>query len=83
LPAAFIAKKPKGKPMPEPTRKANALKSVVRSHVENVFAVPKDRMDLLIRAIGIARTTTKIGVANIVYTIKRLLTPCKIALATA
>ena len=32
-------KKPKGKPMPERTRKANALKSAVRSRVEHVFAV--------------------------------------------
>ncbi len=76
-------KKPKGKAMPERRRKANALKSVVRSRVEHVFAVQKDRMDLFIRTIGIARATTKIGMANIVYNIKRLLTLQKAALATA
>lgn len=64
-------KKPKGRPMPDITRRANALKSKVRSHVEHVFAVQKDRMDLFIRTIGIARATTKIGMANIVYNIKR------------
>lgn len=32
-----------------------------------------DRMDLFIRAIGIARATTKISMANIVCNIKRLL----------
>jgi IS5 family transposase len=66
-------KKPKGRSMPDVTRRANALKSKVRSHVEHVFAVQKDRMDLFIRTIGIARATTKIGMANIVYNIKRTL----------
>ena len=66
-------KKPKGRPMPDVTRRANGLKSKVRSHVEHVFAVQKDRMDLFIRTIGIARATTKIGMANIVYNIKRTL----------
>ena len=66
-------KKPKGHPMPDITRRANALKSKVRSHVEHVFAVQKDRMDLFIRTIGIARATTKIGMANLVYNIKRTL----------
>ena len=76
-------KKPKGKPMPERTRKANALKSIVRSRVEHVFAVQKDRMDLFIRTIGLARATTKIGMANIVYNIKRMLTLRKTAMALA
>jgi hypothetical protein len=66
-------KKPKGKPMPEPVRRANSAKSKIRSHVEHVFAAQKDRMDLFIRTIGIARATTKIGMANLVYNIKRLL----------
>ena len=66
-------KKPKGRPMPDITRRANALKSKVRSHVEHVFAVQKDRMDLFIRTIGIARATTKIALANLVYNMKRLL----------
>jgi transposase, IS5 family len=30
-------------------------------------------MDLFIRTIGIARATTKIGMVNLVYNIKRLL----------
>ncbi len=30
-------------------------------------------MDLFIRTIGIARATTKIGMANFVYNIKRLI----------
>jgi IS5 family transposase len=66
-------KKPKGKPMNEATRRANNLKSKVRSHVEHVFAEEKTRMGLFIRTIGIARATTKIGLANLVYNIKRLI----------
>jgi IS5 family transposase len=66
-------KKPKGRAMPEATRRANNVKSKTRSRVEHVFAAQKDRMDLFIRTIGIARATTKIGLANLVYNIKRLL----------
>ena len=65
-------KKPPRRPMPETTRRANALKSKVRAQVEHVFAAQKDKMDLFIRTIGIARATVKIGMANIVYNMKRL-----------
>jgi IS5 family transposase len=65
-------KKPKGKPMPDATRRANAEKSKVRSRVEHVFAAQKDRMGLFVRTIGIARTRVKIGMANLVYNFKRL-----------
>ena len=56
-------KKPKGRAMPETTRRANNAKSKIRSRVEHVFAEQKDRMELFIRTIGIARATTKIGIA--------------------
>ena len=58
--------------MPEAMRRANALKSTVRSRVEHVFAVQKDKMDLFVRTVGLARATTKIGMANLVYNLKRL-----------
>lgn len=74
-------KKPKGRPMPEATRSANDRKSKVRSRVEHVFAEQKGRMDLFIRTIGIARTTTKIGLANFVYNMKRLIYLDRIAAA--
>jgi IS5 family transposase len=64
-------KKPKGRPMPRATQRANGRKSKVRSHVEHVFAVQKNKMELLVRTVGIARATTKIGMANLVYNIKR------------
>jgi IS5 family transposase len=66
-------KKPPGRPMPAATRRANALKSTVRARVEHVFAVQKAKMGLFVRTIGIARATLKIGMANIVYNIQRLL----------
>ncbi len=66
-------KKPKGKPMPDGVRRANAEKSKVRSRVEHVFAEQKDRMGLFVRTIGIARAKVKIGMANLVYNFKRLL----------
>ena len=66
-------KKPKGRVMPEVIRRANNAKSRIRSRVEHVFAEQKDRMDLFIRTIGIARATIKIGMVNIVYNIKRLI----------
>ena len=65
-------KKPPRRPMPETMRRANALKSKVRSGVEHVFAVQKDKMDLFIRTIGIARARLKIGMANLVYNFRRL-----------
>jgi transposase, IS5 family len=65
-------KKPPRRTMPETMRRANALKSEVRSRVEHVFAMQKDKMGLFIRTIGIARATMKIGMANIVYNVKRL-----------
>lgn len=66
-------KKPKGKRMPERTAKANGRKSKVRSAVEHVFARQKGPMGLVIRTIGIARARTKIGLANLVYNMKRML----------
>jgi hypothetical protein len=41
-------KKPKGRPMPERTRLANAQKSKVRSAVEHVFAHQKGMMGLFV-----------------------------------
>ena len=65
-------KKPQGKPMPERTRRANAKKSKVRSRVEHVFAYQKGPMGLVVRTIGLARARVKIGLANLVYNMRRL-----------
>lgn len=59
--------------MPRRTARANARKSAVRAHVEHVFAEQKDRMALCVRTIGLARAELKIGMANLVYNIRRTL----------
>jgi IS5 family transposase len=64
-------KKPKGRPMAERTRMANARKSKVRSAVEHVFAYQKGPMVLVVRTIGIARARVKIGLANLAYNMRR------------
>jgi IS5 family transposase len=66
-------KKPRGKPMPARTAKANAAKSTVRARVEHVFARQKDHMGLFVRTIGIARAEAKITLANLAYNIDRLM----------
>ena len=74
-------KKPQGRTMPTAMRRTNNAKSKIRSRVEHVFAEQKERMELFIRTIGIARATTKIGLANLVFNIKRLLFLRRIAAA--
>lgn len=66
-------KKSKGKPMPKNISRGNNTKSKIRSKVEHVFAVQKGPMNLFIRTIGIARATTKLSLANLVYNMKRLI----------
>lgn len=48
-----------GKPKSKATARANAAKSSIRAHVEHVFAHQKNRFNLFIRTIGLARAETK------------------------
>jgi transposase, IS5 family len=66
-------RKPAGRPMPVRTAGANGKKSMVRAHIEHIFAEQKHRMGLFVRTIGLARATTKIGLANLVHNMRRLL----------
>jgi transposase, IS5 family len=66
-------KKPPQRPMPVRTARANAKKSAVRAHIEHIFAEQKARMGLFVRTIGLARATTKIGLANLVHNMRRLI----------
>lgn len=74
-------KKPKSEPMARHTANANAnananaRKSVIRSKVKHVFAGLKDQTGLFVRTIGLDRATTKIGLANIAYNLRRLIWP--------
>jgi hypothetical protein len=58
--------------LPEWITKANTRRSKIRAHVELVFADQRHRMGLVVRTIGIARATIKIGIANLVYNFQRL-----------
>jgi transposase, IS5 family len=66
-------KKPPGRPTPVRTARANGAKSKVRAKIEHIFAEQKSRMGLFIRTIGLERARTKIGLANLVYNVKRLI----------
>ncbi|CCA90670.1 IS5 family transposase [Novosphingobium sp. PP1Y] len=66
-------KKPPHRDMPVQTKRSNAGKSVIRSRVEHVFADQKSRMGLFVRTVGIKRAEMKIGLANLVYNIRRFL----------
>jgi len=54
-------------------RNTNAGKSVIRSRVEHVFADKKSQTGLFVRTVGITRATMRIGLANIVYNMRRVL----------
>ncbi|KPF89726.1 transposase [Novosphingobium sp. AAP93] len=60
------------RPMPERSARANTRRSKIRAQVEHVFAAQKHRVRLVVRTIGIARATIKIGMANLVYNLQRL-----------
>jgi IS5 family transposase len=67
----FQRAKPRGRPMPAHIARGNATRARVRVAVEHVFA-QKCRLGLLIRTVGLARATTKLGLANVVTNMRRL-----------
>ncbi|GGB63844.1 hypothetical protein GCM10011505_50490 [Tistrella bauzanensis] len=66
-------RKPKGRPMSAPYRRANSTRPKVRSAVEHVFAEQKARMGLFVRTVGLARARVKIGMVNLAYNMRRLI----------
>jgi IS5 family transposase len=68
----FQRAKPRGRPMPPHIVRGNATRARVRVAVEHVFATQKCRLGLLIRTVGLARATTKLGLANLVTNMRRL-----------
>jgi transposase, IS5 family len=64
-------RRPKGKPMPERTARANAAKSAIRAHIEHPFAHQKRPMRLVVRTIGLARASATVMFANMAYNMKR------------
>jgi IS5 family transposase len=68
----FQRPKPRGRPMPPHIGRGNATRARVRVAVEHVFATQKCRLGLIVRSIGLARATTKLGLANLVTNMRRL-----------
>jgi transposase, IS5 family len=68
----FQRPKPRGKPMPPHLARGNASRARVRVAIEHVFAAQKCRLGLVIRSVGLARATTKLGLANLVTNMRRL-----------
>jgi transposase, IS5 family len=60
------------RPLPERIARADTRRSKIPAQVEHVFAGQKHRMGLVVRTIGIARATIKIGMANLAYNFQRL-----------
>lgn len=59
--------------MPEHMALANAAKSAIRARVEHLFAHQKNRYNLFIRTIGIARAQAKLTLTNLAYNFDRLI----------
>lgn len=62
----------RGKPLTEEQKASNAVKSKVRARVEHVFGAQEQMGGHLVRTIGQARATVKIGMMNLVYNMRRL-----------
>jgi transposase, IS5 family len=68
----FQRPKPRGKPMPPHLARGNARRARVRVAIEHVFAAQKCRLGLVIRSVGLARATARLGLANLVTNMTRL-----------
>lgn len=65
----------KDRPLSERDNRANTKKSRVRARVEHVFgSIKNEQGGLLTRVIGLTRTTLKVGMTNMVYNMRRLIT---------
>src|ERR687898_3403107 len=68
----FQRPKPRGKPMPPHLARGNASRARVRVAIEHVFAAQKCRLGLVIRSVGLARATARLGLPNLVTNMTRL-----------
>jgi IS5 family transposase len=68
----FQRAKPRGKAMPPHLMRGNASRARVRVAIEHVFAAQKCRLGLVIRSVGLARATARLGLANLVTNMRRL-----------
>ena len=71
----IIKKGRRNHPLTPEQEAENKRKSQVRCRIEHIFGDIKNRRDgLMIRTIGLDRARTKIGLINLVYNMRRLLT---------
>ena len=69
-------------PLSKTEAEANRKKSRVRARVEHVFGVQQTSPGgRIVRTIGIVRARAKIGLQNLVYNIRRLVTLERMAVA--
>lgn len=68
----FQRPKPRGRPMPPHIARGNAARARVRVAIEHVFAAQKCRLGLVIRSVGLARAAARLGLANLVTNMTRL-----------
>jgi IS5 family transposase len=68
----FQRSKPRGKPMPPHLARGNASRARVRVAIAHVVAAQKCRLGLVIRSIGLARAKTRLGLANLITNMRRL-----------
>jgi IS5 family transposase len=73
----------KDRPLSDRDTRANTKKSKVRARVEHVFgSIENEQGGLLTRVIGLARTTLKVGMTNLVYNMRRLITLHRISVSS-
>lgn len=69
-------------PLSDTQTRANRAKSKIRSRIEHVFGAQQNSVGgRIVRTIGIARARAKIGLQNLVYNIRRLVTLERMAAA--
>lgn len=65
----------RGKLLNKREKKANTKRSKVRARVEHVFgSITNEQGGLFSRVIGVGRTAVKVGMMNVVYNMRRLVT---------
>lgn len=65
-------KSKRNKPLSEKQKEINTRKSRVRARVEHVFgSIRNEQGGMIVKTIGIARATTKIGLMNLAYNMRR------------
>ena len=63
----------RGRPLSEREQQGNRTRSKTRSRIEHIFGIQSSKAgDLIVRTIGLARASVKIGLRNLAYNMNRL-----------